>query len=257
MVTKYERALAKWPDPPPPRPFGHRQKPASTPVFAVEESQGRKLGPVSATYVSQQSCPTSCPFLGAGCYAENGFVGGFLTKRLNAYGETDPIAIAAAEVEKIDRLSGDRPLRLHVVGDSPTIEGTRMLAAAAERYTARGGQKVWTYTHAWRAVPREAWGEISVLASCESLVDVARARMRGYAAALTVEAHSTGRRATMIGPGHHVDVLACPEQTRGVACSDCRLCMDDRRLFNAGLVIAFALHGSPGSLSAARKAIGR
>jgi len=37
---------------------------------------------VSATYVSQQSCPDDCPLLGNGCYAETGNVG-IHTNRLN------------------------------------------------------------------------------------------------------------------------------------------------------------------------------
>ena len=44
-------------------------------VVAVEVSGNRKLGPVSATYVSQRSCPRDCPFLGRGCYAEWGHTG--------------------------------------------------------------------------------------------------------------------------------------------------------------------------------------
>lgn len=37
--------------------------------------------------------------------------------------------------------------------------------------------------------------------------------------------------------------IPCPAQTRGVACSDCRLCMNDKRLLAANKGIVFASHG--------------
>ena len=70
----------------------------------------------------------------------------------------------------------------------------------------------------------------------------ARAAMRlGYAAAVTVEAHPAGGKAWRAG---RLRVVPCPEQTRGVSCDDCRLCMDDGALRRRGAVIAFAMHGS-------------
>ena len=101
-------------------------------VYAVEATANPKLGGVSATYVAQQSCPGSCPFLGSGCYAESGFVGGNLVKPLNRGVATamSRLEIAAQEAELIDCLSSGKDLRLHVVGDSTTVTGTRKLASA-------------------------------------------------------------------------------------------------------------------------------
>ena len=215
----------------------------STPfVFAVEQTDSAKVGEVSATYVTQRTCPNSCPFLAGGCYAMNGHMSMIVTKRINRAtpeGMT-PEQIARVEAREIDKLSGKRDLRLHVVGDSPTEWGTMNLATAAESFMRRGGRKVWTYTHAWREVSRDAWGEISVLASCETAEEVAEARARGYAAAVVVKSHPGDRRYELDG----MQVLPCPEQTRGVQCVDCRLCMDDRQLLEAGTVIGFAIHGS-------------
>src|SRR5206468_1103992 len=128
------------------------------PAFAVETSDNAKLGLVSATYASQASCPRSCPFRGHGCYAEGGLVG-FQTRRLNRTRSRGPADVARAEARAIDGLTGDRLLRLHVVGDAPTPTAARTLSAALRRYAARGmmprhGKKAWTYTHAWRAVAR-------------------------------------------------------------------------------------------------------
>lgn len=232
------------------RPMRRNQRlgPAARGAFAVEASTSRKVGDASATYASQVSCPAMCPFLQNGCYAENGFMGGFITKRLNKSPAHTSLAVARDEADAIDELAGSRDLRLHMVGDCRTEEETLVVAAAARRYLDRAQlatgrrPRAWTYTHSWREVPREAWGEVSVLASCESAQDVVEARAQGYAAAVVVERHYTQKRHDA-GP---LRFLPCPEQTRGVTCVDCRLCMDDQRLLEAGLTIEFEVHGRRG-----------
>lgn len=63
-------------------------------VIVVEQSADAKLSDpkgvgVSATYVSQYTCPQDCPLLGAGCYAEGGNVG-IHTHRLNRQAVVKP-----------------------------------------------------------------------------------------------------------------------------------------------------------------------
>jgi hypothetical protein len=210
----------------------------SAAATAVESSTNRKLGAASATYVSQASCPASCPWYGSGCYAENGPIG-YTTRRLNRSPERRAERIARDEARAVDGLSGSRPLRLHVVGDARTKAAARILARAAQRFRARGGQPVWSYTHAWRTVDRASWGPVSVLASCETPADAREAMAAGYAAALVVEHHASDKAHDVGG----VRVIPCPNQTRGVTCTDCGLCMDDGRLRSRGLAIAFAAHG--------------
>lgn len=240
-------------------PKRRRKAPVRSPdtrlVFAKEQTEAIKLGPVSATYAAQASCPDACPFRGAGCYAEHGPLAMVTTKRLNraASGRT-ALDVAREEAAAIDGLSATRDLRLHVVGDCPSDEAAHIVADAAERYVARGrgrgcAVRVWTYTHAWRTVARASWGCVSVLASCETHDDVRAARARGYAAALVVSDHTSRARDA-------AGVLACPEQTtRGVTCSTCRLCTDDTRLLAAGIVIGFALHGDRAGLAKARRTL--
>ncbi len=213
-------------------------------AIAVENSENAKLGLVSATYSGQGSCPGRCPFLGCGCYAELGPLG-ITTRRLNREGGS-PRQIALEEAAAIDRLSGDRPLRLHVVGDAKTAETARILGRACSRYRNRGatafrGKKVWTYTHAWRNVPRAAWGaSVSVLASVESPWAARKAMEAGYAVAIVVPWFDGERAQLWDG----LTVIPCPWQTRGVQCRDCRLCWNDERLLNSGLAIGFAPHGA-------------
>jgi hypothetical protein len=106
---------------------------------AVERSADSKLSTnaqVSATYASQTTCPDDCQYRGAGCYAEHGNPG-IHTTRLNSSRASSSEAIRQ-EARAIDKLSGTRPLRLHVVGDCRTDRQAQMLSAAAERYTRRG-----------------------------------------------------------------------------------------------------------------------
>ena len=41
-------------------------------VITVEKSNNKKTGIVSATYAPIFTCPTTCPFLNSGCYAQSG-----------------------------------------------------------------------------------------------------------------------------------------------------------------------------------------
>ena len=226
------------------------------PVIAVEDSGNRKLGRVSATYVSQGSCPLDCPFLHYGCYAETGRAA-IHTRRLNRSPIKDPIALARAEARAIDNLTGKRLLRLHVVGDCRTNRAARIVASASARYAARmqalavnrinaycalpGRKSVWTYCHAWRKVARDSWGEVSVLASVESFPDAHRAISRGYAPAIVVPRF----RRPQAYPQGGLTILPCPHQSKSehITCDKCRLCLDDNRLLRNRMAIAFLPHG--------------
>jgi len=214
-------------------------------VSAVETSQNRKVGIVSATYIAQESCPDTCPWRGSGCYAEVGHTG-CQTHRLNAESAAAGMTaetLALEEARAIDTLSGRFDLRLHVVGDCQTDTAAQAVSAAARRYRARHGRAVWSYTHAWRTVDRASWAGVSVLASCDTPADLADARARGYASALVVPDPHAGRQAYPI-PGTDMIGIPCPQQTGAAdTCTDCRLCWHDERLLASRRVILFAPDG--------------
>jgi len=213
-------------------------------VVTVKASKNAKIGEAAATYAAQQTCPSACPLRNAGCYAESGNVR-YVTQRLNRT-RARPLTIAREEARQIDALPGDRPLRVHVVGDCPTDASARLVSAAMERYTQRSGMPAWTYTHAWRDVKRASWGNASVLASCESTADVRKAQRKGYATAIVIDGE---------GPTD-TRIVKCPAQTHSdVTCASCRLCMDAPRLHAGRISIAFQVHGA--GKNAARAAIER
>ncbi len=217
----------------------------------VSDSGNKKImgsKKVDATYVSiKASCPKSCPLMGEGCYAQLGPVG-IHTARLDieAQGFT-PLQAARAEAKAIDdsykggAVPTGRDMRLHVAGDSRTLAGTRLINNAVARWKQRGGGDCWSYTHAWKHVPREEWSNVSMLASVSNVTEAKEANEKGYAPSIVVGEHSSDKAYKL--EGSDVKWIPCPAQTREVGCSDCRLCFNADRLHRDGFGIAFAVHG--------------
>lgn len=226
-------------------------------VTFVADSGNSKIngsGRVSATYASiAATCPAACPLRDSGCYAQSSHVG-MIVRRLDAGAQ----GMSADDVATIEALAIDgafsagpvpqdgarglgRPLRLHVSGDARTPRAAATLAAAARRWVARSGGPVWSYTHAWRRVARRNWRGVSVLASVESTSDGSAALARGYAPAAVVASHPQDGKAFA---RHGVTWIPCPSQTRGIGCTDCRLCFDADALVARRSGISFAAHGA-------------
>ena len=213
------------------------------PAFAVERSGDRKLSTdrtVSATWVSQGSCPDTCSLKNAGCYAETG-KSNIHTKRLNeahALGNFTPEQIAEFEAKAIRRLKGKYDLRAHIVGDCKTVKSAKIVADALNEYKQRSGKRVWTYTHALH-VPRNVWGDVSILRSCENQNELLHEHNRGYACALVVPEPHVSHKPVKLKDGF--TGIPCPFQVKKTAsCKDCGLCMNDKHLHAKKLVIMFA-----------------
>lgn len=206
-------------------------KKSQLPVIAVEIAGNRKTGPVSATYAPLTTCPDSCPFKSAGCYAKNG-PAGIATNRCthNAVKyDLSPLALACIEASAVQDLSGRQPLRLHVSGDFDDALCAEILDNAAGIYTAKHGQPVWAYTHNWEKIPRDVFQNISILASCETVEQAQRASAAGYAVAIVVPEDTKPEGVTI-----------CPAITKNAQCSCCRLCMQSDKLKK---MIGFYPHG--------------
>lgn len=223
------------------------------PVTLVEKSQNSKLGNIGATYAPiEQTCPDSCELKDKVCYAQSSFVGiqnARLTKAARR-GKYTALQLARIEAKLIAALpmenkyrTGQKPLpvlRLHVSGDSRTVKGTKLISKASAKYIKAGG-KVYSYTHAWKKVPRLAWGNVSILASVDSVADADKAVARGYVPAIVVEKFD-GKKAFKM-EGSNVSFIPCPNQTMGLTCEQCMLCMRADNLSHGNRGIAFAVHG--------------
>lgn len=226
-----------------------------SPVTLVEKSQNVKIGNIAATYAPiEQTCPSSCELKDKVCYAQSSFVGiqnARLTK-LARKGKYTARQLASIEARMIDEMSSQDkyasgkkalpPLRLHVSGDSRTVSGTRALAAAASRYLKRGGKHVYSYTHAWKKVPRKNWGEVSILASVDSVAEADQAYNLGYVPALVVEKFESDKAFQI--EGSSLKFVPCPAQVfDDMTCEKCKLCMITDNLYQSKRAIAFAVHG--------------
>jgi hypothetical protein len=179
-------------------------------AYLVAQSGNSKIAlhkeDCATTYASQETCPRTCPFLGSGCYGEGGMV---MMAALSCNESCkDELTCAKEEADAIADLAqivADRPgtmrdskkgrlplLRLHTVGDCRSTAAARLIGDACEYYTwvhamsprielTKGERPVWGYTHSWRVIPYEAWGDgISMVASCNHIDEVRDAYERGY-----------------------------------------------------------------------------
>jgi hypothetical protein len=219
-------------------------------VTFVEDSKNEKTGPVAATYASiKATCPSTCQLKDEGCYAQTGNVGMHLRRLDNNADGVSPLEAAIEEAKLIKAsfkgkvLPYPKNLRLHVSGDTTTKQGAKVLSEAVDDYKNRKGGLVWSYTHAWRTVPRSAWTKnISILGSVDSVDEIKKVRRKGYAPAIVVPYFENHKAFSMKGTA--TKFIPCPAQTKeNVTCVDCKLCMRADDLHERNYGIAFASHG--------------
>lgn len=211
-------------------------------------SSNQKTGPLAVTYASiAHTCPRDCGMREA-CYASTGHL--VAIQRHVSKGHrpiTSGIDSARYEAriirDAIRKAPRGMPLRIHGSGDCSTPAQAREVGAAGADWVAKVRAPAYTYTHAWRKVPRSAWGKaVSVLASMEDHTHAAAAMARGYAPARVVAEHPSDGKATT--DAHGVKWIPCPAQTRDVTCDKCRLCFDGDTLLARKAGITFAAHGA-------------
>lgn len=196
----------------------------------VVKSGNAKIGSMSATYRTDDSCPASCPLKDAGCYAKGRIFG--IPARLGSEDAKAVIDRAIAEVPK------NGILRWEVSGDVVRADGKidRAYIRQTNRFhRARPDVRVIRYSHAWRQMSPEMF-TYPVNASCETLQDISEARAAGWQTVIT----ATGPDDDVIGMT--VDesrAIICPNQTHGVTCAECQLCSKKRTS-----TVVFLPHGS-------------
>ena len=216
----------------------------------VSDSKNSKISgseKIDATYASISATCPDCLLKDNGCYAQNSYVG-IQVSKLNAESTgLSAIQVARAEAKAIDNcynggsIPDNRDMRLHVSGDSRTITGTRIINAAVGRWKMRGGRDCWSYTHAWKNVPKSEWSNVSILASITTIDEVKDAKKQGYAPAIVVPSFKSDK--AFIIDGSDTKWIPCPAQTRDIPCVNCRLCFNADRLHENNFGIAFEAHG--------------
>lgn len=181
----------------------------------VSGSRNSKIGAVDATWASIESTCVDCTWKTTRvCYALGGRAQ-FVVNRLDeearrarrssadtSFDEADVIDAAyhTGEPCETGAVPSGTILRVHASGDTSTLEGARALAGAIARWKRRGGALAYSYTHAWRRVPRSAFGELSVLASIDRAEDVPLALARGYGSVTVIVTEESWARNFSLRP---------------------------------------------------------
>ena len=205
-------------------------------VHLVPKTNNKKTGKVAATYITGDTCPTRCPFLGM-CYANQGTMGNSPFRIADKHGTEDLTRTA----DGIRNLPQGTLVR-HAVSGEPTPE---YVAEIGQAHVDRPDTLGWTYLHSWPdRTPAEFPSNLVPNASCETPEELEKATANGWDTVLV----ATGEDDELIGQkvaGKRV--IVCPNQTRGVTCAECRLCMKRDR----AVTIAFLPHGAKNKIGLA------
>jgi hypothetical protein len=215
---------------------------------AVAKSGNRKTGPIPVTYRSEDTCPTTCPFLPSGA------IGGcYTTGRIMAQAERHGKGYTAHSLAKVfvaaeagaryarDRVSGD------IVENGAVDTGYLAMVAEAAALASDiresfGDSRItpFGYTHAQDMLTEDDVAQVKATgytlnASCETEGDVVRALALGMPAVIATDEVSHGD--TLAGRR----VVQCPATSRDdVTCASCGLCAKD---YENRPVILFPIHG--------------
>jgi len=205
-----------------------------TQTFTTMRTQNRKTGPVAlSTLRTQTSCPTDCALFNNGCYAENSTSGGGAGPfRIAGRGASDLDDLR----EKLRKLRRGDVVRLNVSGDYLLADGTPDHEYIAVTNTIPPYVTVISYTHAWRRLTPDMFRDHArPNASCDLAEDVPEAIAAGWAA-VVVDGEGTLPGTRIAGR----QAVACPYETSGRQCIDCRLCARTNR----PSVVVFQTHGA-------------
>lgn len=223
-------------------------------------SYNRKLGPMMVTTSPRRTCPTACPMrknadgeAAGACYAEHGFLGGFVWSKLDRLPVGGTFKAGQVRVRSLnDLLAAIRALppgavwRHNQAGDlssddGDTIDRNELCQIAA----AIRGRRGFTYTHH------------NVLENAHNRAAVAEANAAGFTINLSADSLEEADALAALGMApvtavvpEDADgnakspagrpVIVCPAaKIPGMTCLKCRICAKQRKA-----IIAFPAHGA-------------
>ena len=208
------------------------------------KSSNRKTGPIATTMSDRGTCPDSCPFKNAGCYAE-AFPLRLHWDRLTR-GETGGDWLDLVHALARAKLPAGSLLRHNVAGDLPQDQQGRIVKDQAfilADIFRNAGVQAFTYTHhkqdghnlpVVRALPAAG---LFVNLSCDSEQQASQRHREGFAAVCVVPEDDSRKAWT---DSHGVKFRVCPAQIAdGVTCKTCKACAGSR-----DYVVAFRAHAN-------------
>lgn len=222
-------------------------------------SHNRKLGEIPATRTARGSCPDSCSFKNAGCYAEFGLM------RMHRERVSEKGLGWSEFCREVSRLPKGQLWRHNEMGDLPGRGDAIDPIALSQLVVANKGRRGFTFTHCpvleskplpkraryipsaqeralWlvsnrRAIARAVRGGFVINLSADSLEQADELAALGIAPVSVVVPADAPSHATKTPGGRQV--VVCPNETHGLTCSACQLCaVGDRKS-----IVAFRAHG--------------
>jgi hypothetical protein len=207
----------------------------------TKKSSNKKTGPIAVSTTSKDSCPSTCPLKGNGCYADSGPL------RLHWDKVSDGPRGVNLEtfIDQLKSLPDGSCFRLNQAGDLPHYSGFIDYKALELITNACAERKLtaWSYTH--HRVDNTHNLEVIQKANAEGLTVNISAHSQQHAA----ECHKQGLPAVCIVPKNEtrknwehdgVKFLVCPAQWSEKNCAECKLCS----VADRSCVVAFKAHGT-------------
>lgn len=204
------------------------------------KSGNAKTGPIPVSITSKESCPTSCAFFAAGCYAKSGHLNMHWTKVTT--GKNPHVLDFDSFISAIAALPAGQVWRHNQAGDLPGINESIDTAALQSLTRANHGKRGFTYTHkpmtpenamAVRCANRDGF---TVNLSANNLAHADELKALNIAPVVVV-VPSDHKPLTFTPAGHRV--VVCPAQQKDhVTCATCKLCSLQR-----DVIVAFRAHG--------------
>ena len=179
------------------------------------------------------TCPSSCPLMGKGCYAEN-------YPMVLHWNKLTTGGIAYADLlDEISRLKRGTLWRHNDAGDLLGSGDTIDLTALVALVDANRGRRGFTYTHWdwWKNRKELKWANMqgfTINVSVSSRSEAKAAYIEGLPVALVAD------QVGAVEDHEGIRYVVCPAQTKGWTCKDCGLCAVADREY----VIVFRPHGT-------------
>ena len=226
----------------------------------TEKAYNRKTGPMMVTTSPRKTCPRACPLKkdaksksAGACYAEHGFIGGYLWTTLDRLpaGATFQkgrirVQTFAELLAAIRRVPKGQVWRHNQAGDLPTTNEVDICQHRLRKIVlANRGRRGFTFTHydvVQNLHNRHLVGEANRLGFTVNLsannLEHADQLLRTKCGPVTVVLPEDTKGNTHTPEGHKV--VLCPAETRqNVTCLKCQLCTRSNRNF----VVGFPAHG--------------
>ena len=209
----------------------------------TRKSSNKKTGPIPVTTSSENTCPSTCPLYGKGCYAKAGPLALHWRKVSD---ENEKRSLSFNDfIDAIKSLPKGQLFRHNQAGDLPHYHGYIKEDETNALIKASKGKRGFTYTHHNLDKPHNL--KMVQFANTQGFTvnhsaDTVQGAVRAYkqykgVPIVTLLPMDAPNVQTVSG----VKVVACPaEKSTKINCANCALCADNKRYY----VIGFRVHGT-------------